>query len=232
MEGSGGYLAQGWFQTLLALKDASKVQALLDGEIDFTDPVILEVMNTLNTMFEKGYFGDRMTASAATPAEYRENFIAGNCAMTLDFYWQWSIYDNGTTDIFLIPGADGKVAMQVWGNSVAGYAVYSGSEHVDMAVKLAEYCCEQEAIYHNEHGTATGFDTGITVEAGSKLQQKLNDLYKDTPFKQNTIYSNALDSYVSGEWRTLLSGFTAGQYTAEQFIEEFEPIFEENTIFE
>lgn len=231
LDGVGAYLKMAWVQQLITLKDPSKTQALLDNEIDWSDPVVLDALQTLETMLDKGYFGDRMAASARTAAESREQMISGQVAMMLDFYWDWTLYAD-IADVFMLESDNGENVLTMWGNNIAGYAVFAGSEHVDMAVKLAEYCCEQEAIYHNEHGTATAFNTGITPEAGSDLQQKLNDIYDEITFKQTTICNCAMDSATASESQTLLSGFTAGQYTASELADELNILWEANTIFD
>lgn len=231
LDGVGAYLRMNWVQQIITLKDPAKAQALLDGEINWDDPVVLEAFETLEEMFEKGYFGDRMETAARTTAEAREQMISGQVAMMHDFYWQWTLYAD-VADAFMLTSDTGDQVLTMWGNNIAGYAVFSGSEHVDMAVKLAEYCCEQEAIYHNEHGTATAFNTGITVEAGGELQQKLNDMYDAISFKQSTISNCAMDSAMVSEAQTLLSGFTAGQYTAQELADEMNILWEANTIFD
>lgn len=231
LDGVGAYLKMAWVQQLITLKDPSKTQAMLDGEIDWSDPVVLDALQTLETMLDKGYFGDRMAASARTTAEAREQMISGQVAMMLDFYWDWTLYAD-IADAFMLKSDNGENVLTMWGNNIAGYAVFAGSEHVDMAVKLAEYCCEQEAIYHNEHGTATAFNTGITPEAGGELQQKLNDIYDEITFKQSTICNCAMDSATASESQTLFSGFTAGQYTASELADELNILWEANTIFD
>lgn len=231
LDGVGAYLKMAWVQQIITLKDPSKTQALLDGEIDWSDPVVLDALQTIETMLDKGYFGDRMAAAARTTAESREQMISGQVAMMLDFYWDWTLYAD-IADVFMLKSDNGENVLTMWGNNIAGYAVFAGSEHVDMAVKLAEYCCEQEAIYHNEHGTATAFNTGITPEAGGELQQKLNDIYDEITFKQTTICNCAMDSATASESQTLLSGFTAGQYTAAELADELNILWEANTIFD
>lgn len=229
LEGTGWEFEYSWIQNIVMALDPAKADALINNEIDYSDPVILEALEILDTMLEKGYFGERSAAAAVQPADAREAFLGGKTAMRFDYYWQWSLYDDGTTDAFAFP--TGNIG-QMWGTTLGGYAVYSGSEHIDMAVKLAEYCCEQEAIYHNEHGTSTAFNTGIEVKAGSDLQQKLNDMYANFADKKITIPSNTMDAAVLAELKTILSGFIAGQYTPQEVVDEFNPIFEENTYFD
>lgn len=229
-DGTGWDLQCSFLNNFILAIDPSKVDALLNNEIDYSDEVVLEAFQIYETMMEKGYFGDRMATSAKQLNDAKEAFIAGEAAMRFDMYWNWSSFDNGTTDVFPFPTVDG--VGQLWGNTTAGYAVYSKSENLEMAVKLAEYCCEQEAIYHNEHGTATAFDTGIKVEASSELQQKLNDMCAAFTKRYATIHTNSMDSAVAAEFKTLGAGFIAGQYDAEEFLKQFNEVYAENTFFE
>ena len=172
-----------------------------------------------------------MATAARTTAEAREQMMTGQVAMMLDFYWDWTLFAD-IADVFMLKSDNGENVLAMYSNNIAGYAVFSGSKHVDMAVKLAEYCCEQEAIYHNEHGTGTVFNTGITPEAGGELQQKLNDIYDEITHKQGTLSQSAMDSATASESQTLFSGFTAGQYTAAELADELNILWEANTIFD
>lgn len=236
IDGTGHYMSAAWIQALLCANDPSTVQKLLNNETDWSDPAILAVYEQLEEMYQKGYFGDRQAASASTPAETRERFAAGESAMQFDFYWQYSVYDNGHTGAFLMPSNNseypaGSVLMNYSG-SLTGYAVNANSENLDAAIKLAEFCCEQEAKYHNEHGTATVFNTGIAIEPTCDLQALLNDMFEATNLKLNPYYLNTMDSAVSAEFKTLNSAFIAGQYTPAEVLEEINAIFAENTYFE
>ncbi len=121
---------------------------------------------------------------------------------------------------------------QIWGSTVAGYAVNADSKNLDAAVKLAEYCCEQEARYHNEHGTATVFNTGIEIQAQSELQQEMVNLFHAATTKIATIPQNTMDAATASEWETLTSAFAAGQLTPEQMVEQWSAVWTENTYFE
>ncbi len=224
------------FQAILQANDPTTVEKLLSNEIDYTDPAVLAAYEQLDDMFSRGYFGDRSTVAARDISETKELFAAGKTAMIYDMYWNYTMYDNGHTSVFPWPSNNDAyptgTVTQIWGSTVAGYAVNADSKNLDAAVKLAEYCCEQEARYHNEHGTATVFNTGIEIQAQSELQQEMVNLFHAATTKIATIPQNTMDAATASEWETLTSAFAAGQLTPEQMVEQWSAVWTENTYFE
>lgn len=224
------------FQAILQANDPTVVEKLLANEIDYTDPAVLAAYEQLDDMFERGYFGDRGTVAARDISETKELFAAGKTAMIYDMYWNYTMYDNGHTDVFPWPSSNDAyptgTVTQIWGSTVAGYAVNANSSHLDAAVKLAEYCCEQEARYHNEHGTATVFQTGIEIQAQSELQQAMVNLFNAATTKIATIPQNTMDAATASEWETLTSSFAAGQLTPAQMVEQWSDVYAQNTYFD
>ena len=121
---------------------------------------------------------------------------------------------------------------EVWGSAVGGWAVNANSEHLEDAVKLAEYCCKEASEYMNENGTKTNFVTDVEVAPQSELQAEIWKLYDEAVNKFQALNANSIDSSIVTELRTLDSGLVGGLYTVDEMLAKWSALYAENTYFD
>ena len=80
-------------------------------------------------------------------------------------------------DLFMWPSAKEGVEVeettQYWGSPLNGYAVNPDGANVETAVKLAEFCVEQEAKFYAEQGSMLNYQTGIESGELTELMKKI-----------------------------------------------------------
>lgn len=139
------------------------------------------------------------------------------------------------TGVFLWPssGSDVKTgeAIQIWGSVLNGWAVNANGENIDTALKVAEYCTQQEAIRHADRGSSLNFKTENALPITSEIEKERMDMYHNAEIYLKALHLNAMDSSVAAEFATYTNLLLTGDYTAEQFSEDFNPIWNSNTWF-
>lgn len=123
-------------------------------------------------------------------------------------------------------------AIQIWGSTLNGWAVNAKSEHLDLAVQIAEYCTKQEALRHAEKGSSLNFKTDNAAPITSELEKERMEMYGNAELYLKPLHLNAMDSAVMAEFSTYTNLLLAGDYTAQQFSEDFNPIWKANTWFQ
>lgn len=234
--GKGGW-APGFFmiQNMIQIEDPAVMQDLNANKTDFTNPVVKNALGRIVTLAKAGAFGKGSANLDYGPA--KELFTQNKAAMYMMFTWELPDLEKNVKDVdfFLWPAAGDKYnqndVVQFWGSPLAGYAVSANSKNVDQAVKLAEFCCKQDALFFESTGSLISFDTGNTAAALQPLQQKNVDLFNNAKTKIATFYLNSLDTKAATEFQNLGANLMTGDYTADQFINDFNKIWKENTWF-
>ena len=237
MDGTGWQLVNFFMESLMLADDPSTVTQLLNNETDWNDPRVNAAYDKMEYMLEKGVFGDRAAVAAtADVALAWDTFAADGCAMLFDFSWNCQNYDNGHTGVFMWPSSNSEYptgsCTEVWGSAVGGWAVNANSEHLEDAVKLAEYCCKEASEYMNENGTKTNFVTDVEVAPQSELQAEIWKLYDEAVNKFQALNANSIDSSIVTELRTLDSGLVGGLYTVDEMLAKWSALYAENTYFD
>jgi len=234
--GKGGW-APGFFmiQNLIQIEDPVVMQDLNANKTDFTNPVIKNALGRIVTLAKAGAFGKGAANLDYGPA--KELFTQNKAAMYMMFTWELPDLETNVKDLdfFLWPAASDKYnqndVVQYWGSPLAGYAVSANGKNVDQAVKLAEFCCKQDALFFESTGSLISFDTGNAPAVLKPLQQKNVDTFNAAKTKIATFYLNSLDTKTATEFQNLGANLMTGQYTVDQFVNDFNKVWKENTWF-
>lgn len=234
--GKGGWAPQLYMiQTLIQIEDPQVVLDLLQNKTDFTNPVIVSALKKIEYMSKNGIFPEGVANLDYGPS--LEMFTSGKTAMFGGFSWEvGNLSSNSDIGMFMWPTDNNEYTSedvtQFWGSPLNGYAVDANGDNVEEAVKFAEYCVEMEATFYNNQGSQLNFQVGgERVENTNALVQKNIDLYNGTKLKIPSIMLNCMDTKTVAEFGTLGAKLLTGDYSAEQFVKDFNPTWKENSWF-
>lgn len=138
---------QWWFNTMMTSYDPDWNMAFPYDGNDFTHDTFKEMLQVLADFEAAGYFGEDY-ASMDTNGAYLY-FSSGNAAMMADGSWQANTYsamEDVNIDVFLWPTKDGRKPTYNATATELGFSIYSGTEHKEEAVLLAEYLMTYEPM--------------------------------------------------------------------------------------
>lgn len=233
--GKGGWAPQLYMvQTMIQSEDPQVALDLLQNKTDFNNPVVLSAVKKIETMVKEGVFPEGVANLDYGPSI--ELFTAKKTAMFGGFSWETpNLGADPNVGMFMWPTSNDQYATedvtQFWGSPINGYAVNAKSKNVEMAVKLAEYCVSQEALFYAEQGSKLNLQTAVAGGDQIELMKENIKLYENTKLKIPTIFLNAMDAKTGAEFGTVGGNLLTGAYTAEQYVEDFNIIWQENTWF-
>ena len=138
---------QWWFNTMMTSYSPEWNTAFPYDGNDFTHATFKEMLQVLADFRDAGYFG-KDYESMDTNGAYLY-FSSGKAAMMADGSWQaytYSAMNDVNMDVFLWPTRDGRRPTYNATATEVGFSIYSGTEHKDEAVLLAEYCMTYEPM--------------------------------------------------------------------------------------
>jgi raffinose/stachyose/melibiose transport system substrate-binding protein len=236
MDGVAGWgPCLGLFQQMVQIEDPQVALDLLANKTDFTNPVVKNALGRIQSLVKAGAFPDGITTMDYGPAN--EMFTSKKSAMYFIFTWELpNLAKDTDVDFFLWPTAGGTKydpakVLQFWGSPLNGYAVFAKSKNVDAAVQLCEYCAMQDALYFADQKAPVTLDTGIKLEGVSPLMQKNLDAYSAATTKIASIWLNSMDAKTATEFGKCTSNLLTGEYSPDQFIADFNPVWQANTWF-
>lgn len=234
--GKGGWAPQLYLvQTFIQLLDPTVAEQILKNETDFSDPVVLEAVKKIEELAKAGAFPEGVANLDYGPS--LEMFTSGRAAMFWGFSWEVpNLAADENIGMMQWPAlceeVDPATLTQVWGSPLNGYAVNANSEHLEEAIQLAEFCVRMEAQYHAEHGSATNLNPGIEGPEPTALMKQNLEMYEGAEQKINSIFLNAMDGSVGAEFGLLGANLLTGTYSAEDFVNDFNTVWAENTYFD
>lgn len=220
-----------WFQIILAGTDLQTFQDLSTGKASYTDPKVVEAMNTWLDMEKKGYFSD---PGSKTPGETQMK--DGKLAMIPFGTWYASTLEqvglkNGTDwGVFPIPAIDAQGGKTPVAIETAPACTTAKSSQKDLALKYSKWWMSPQAqtAWSEQQGnlpfnpkaqaaTQTFRDVGKELAQTDKYTFYLR-YYEATP---TPILTSALDQFTGfmtnpGDPTKYLQGIqaTAKQYWA------------------
>lgn len=222
-----------YVEALITAIDPSVTAALYNGETDWSDPVCVQAYQMLKEMMDKGWFNNGYEAT--DHATHLDIFSNDQAAMIYEMAWLNGNWNADEVGVFLFPSLNENIEtgtyVQCWGGPYNGWGVNANTEHPELAVKLAEYCVEQQARYFNENGTASNYVTDVVMGEPVPLLGQINALRDASDTRLKFIFANSMDAATVAEWHTMNSTFVVGGYTPEEICEEFNEIYAENTWF-
>ncbi len=233
--GKGGWAPRNFLmQTMIQMQDPQLMLDLLQNKTDFANPTIMKALDRIDYMADNNFFPAGVANLDYGPS--LEMFTSGKTAMFGGFSWEvGNLKSNPDIGMFYWPTANPKYAsqdvIQFWGSPLGGYAVNPDSKHVADAVKFAEYCALMEAQFYAEQGAQLNLRTEITIESDEPLVIRNNELYNNTKLKIPTLMLNAMDTKTAAEFSSYGVNFLTGDYSAEEFAEDFNRIWLQNTWF-
>lgn len=215
------------WQNFAAAEDPQTVIDFYNGKIGFTDEKVIAAFDKIDQLAKANAFMD-----GCTQMDYGANvnlFKSKGAAMYIMFTWALADFeDDPEIDFIPWPTINEEVDttnnVQAWGGPLSGYGVSADTEFPHAAIKLAEFCVEEEAKYMNEvQHTKTAFDTGIEITGLSDLMQKnLSDFEaaeNKLPSVQFIYSSEVYDEMLIQGGKLLL-----GEYSAQEACEALEKV--------
>lgn len=223
-----GWAINGFLWQMLAMaENPETVTKFYNGEIGFTDPAVVAAFSKIEQLAKMGAFPE-----GCAQMDYGETinlFKNKQVPMYMMFTWTLSeLEKDEDVDFINFPSISENVNMadyaQAWGGPLAGYGVSSQSKFKDAAVKVAEECSFQEALFFNKEQSAlTGLDSGYEISNLSDLAQKSRDTFDAATTKLPSltfIYSTKVITEFGIQGGKLL----LGQATAQEVCDALEKV--------
>lgn len=232
--GKGGWTPNlHMLQTMIMAEDPQVAVDLVNNKTDFNNPVVKNAIGRIQTLVQAGAFDEGVTNIDYGPAV--EAFTSGNAAMLAMFTWELPNLEKSSPDVdFMVwpsakEGLDANGAIQFWGAPLSGYLASSTSKNPEAAAAFAMFCATQDALYYNTESKApTALDTGVKIEGMSALAQKNYDQFSNAAIKVPSLWSSTFSAASSAEIGTLNSKLLTGQFSPDDYIKAFQPIWAEN----
>ncbi|NLZ52023.1 MAG: carbohydrate ABC transporter substrate-binding protein [Thermoanaerobacteraceae bacterium] len=173
------YTSQGWHQVLPFAQIGGRYEELYPGiydrlnnnEVKFVDvPAMLQALEQMKEMADKGYYGEDFLANTGTTAEIVNSLATGQAAMTLanpglikeieaaypDCEYEWGL--------FLIPIIDNQT-YPFNPNGPARF-IYKNSKNIEAAKKYFEFLTRKENLQYriDHHPEWTNLDVTVDIE--------------------------------------------------------------------
>lgn len=232
--GKGGWGASSFLlQQLIMAEDPMVAQDLVAGKTDFSNAVVKNALGRIQKMAQSGVFAQGISNLDYGPAI--EMFTSNKAAMYGLFTWELSnlVAKCPDVDFMAFPsckdGVDTTATVQYWGAPLSGYLVSAKTKNADAAVKFAEYCATQDAVFYNtENKAPTILNTGIKIDGMSPLAQKHLDTFNAAKTKIPTLYSSIYNAKMSAEIDVNNAKLLTGSFSPDDFIKAINPIWAEN----
>ena len=203
---------------------------------DWTDDRIKEALSYFDELKKMGAFApDTVNKDDATA--YSE-FQAGDTAMLLTYSWfngdlveDKLGFEAGT---FSFPNTGDDYIQLIFeprkGNG-GGYTVNANSENPELLAEIMKVMVKAESERHNANGVNTNFIVEKPAEPANELESERFADYDRAAEKISVMEQGQMDSVTIAEFTTLYNMLLSDDegYLSENFIEEFQPIWEANT---
>jgi raffinose/stachyose/melibiose transport system substrate-binding protein len=222
-------------ETMIMIEDPDVMTGMLANEVSFDNPVIYNALDRIDRLAKAGAFPEGV--ANLDYGQAMEIFQSDKAAMLMQFTWEISnLQTNPNYGTMNWPTVgdkfNGTNAIQYWGSPLNGYAVNAKSENIDLAVKLAEFCVEQDSLFFNENNAPVAYDTGYVASGLSEMMTVNLERYAAADIYLASLTLNGLDNKVNTELGSLGAYLLTGDYSAKEFVDEFTPIYEANTYFD
>lgn len=203
---------------------------------DWTDERVKKALSYLDELKTMGAFApDTVNKDDATA--YSE-FQSGDTAMLLTYSWfngdlvaDKLGFEAGT---FSFPNTGDDYIQLIFeprkGNG-GGYTVNSKTENPELLAEIMKVMVQAESERHNANGVNTNFKVEKPAEPANELEAERFADYDRAADKISVMEQGQMDSVTIAEFGTLYNMLLSDDqgYLSENFIEEFEPIWEMNT---
>lgn len=205
-------------QELITMENPEDMEKIISGEMGFDSEPFREAMTKYEQLIQAGAFAK--DAATTTYDEHIALFTTGKSPILYAPLWvEGSIKDMENIDWFSLTSFNKTPdVLSGWGQAYGGYMVSKNSEHIDEAVKLAEWMVEQDAeFFSKEMGNAVGIDIGEEAEL-LPISKEYYDLFNQEDMKVIPNYaSNYLKDSVKAEMEVNIGKLLTQQLTAEEF---------------
>lgn len=223
-----------FFSQMMIMQDNPQVaQDLMDNKTDWSNPVVVDALDRISGMVQSGYFPEDITSLDYGAA--MELFNSGQAAMYIQMSWDIGAFAE-RDDVGLLtwphihPDASLTDYTISWSAPNAGYAVYSKTANLPVAVEFAEMCAFQAAYSAgSEMGQPSVLKTGLDVTPSmSALAVENMRAFEAVPNKLRPYGNYWFSSKMFSEFAKLGSQLLTGQYSGQQFAEDIAPAWETN----
>lgn len=213
------------FQELATNDGPEAMQKLMNHEISFTDSAFVEAARKIQELVDVGAF-----PSDVAMTTYEENislFDTGKAAMLYHPIWCLSgvSKDINVGYISLANYGQDLSLLNGWGQSFGGFMIAKNSEHIEEAIKVAEWLCEQDAEYFNSIGNAVALDVGQGAPEMSEITQAFYDAFNDPDVTVVPNFTMTLSTAGQTELSTNIGKLLTKQCTPEEFCAAMEAVY-------
>ncbi|ACL75358.1 ABC transporter substrate-binding protein [Ruminiclostridium cellulolyticum] len=220
-------------QTMIMAEEPQVALDMLNGNTDFTNPVIQRALERIRKLVQVGAFPYNTANLDYEPAI--NMYTSGRAAMLSAFSWELPRLEKLAPDTDFMPwpsvrgGTDNTKAVQYWGAPLSGYMVWAKTKNPEAAARFAMYCATQDALYYNiESKAPTMLNTGVRIENTSALAKKDLKQLDMAEIKIPSIWSAAFNTRTSAEISVQNRKLLTGRYSPDEYIKAINPLWIEN----
>lgn len=220
-------------QTMIMAEDPQVALDMLNGNADFTNPVIKRALERIIKLVQAGAFPNDAANLGYEPAI--NMYTSGKAAMLAAFSWELPRLEKLSPDTDFMPwptikgGTDNNKAVQYWGAPLSGYMVWAKTKNPEAAARFAMYCATQDALYYNiESKSPTVLNTGVNVDNTSLLAKKDLEQLDSAGLKVPSMWLAAFNTKTSAEISVQNSKLLTGRYSPDEYIKAINPLWIEN----
>ncbi len=205
-------------------------------ECDWTDDRVKEALGYFDDLKTMGAFSADI-ANKDDATAYSE-FQAGNTAMILTYSW----FNGDMTEdklgfeagSFSFPNASDDYIQLIFeprkGNG-GGYTANANYDDPQLLADILKVMVEAESERHNASGVRTNFIVDEPAEPANAFEEERYADYERAAEQVSVLEQGQMDGVTIAEFTTLYNMLVSDDqsYLSENFIEEFQPIWEANT---
>lgn len=221
----------GFFQDMLISVDPKLPSDLITKTKKWTDPSIVDALTKMQNLFTVGAFTPESLVDDY--GGQMELFKSKQAAMVYMYTWEAANFaSDENVDIMSFPtigSPENSKNVAVWGSPVNGFSVFSKSENVEAAVKLAEWLVVQDAKYFiTEAKTPCSIDVGLQLDTPLPLQQKALDQLTSATSTQANIQQVYFNTVTQEALTTNLGKLFTNQMNPQEFAEAMDIVYADN----
>lgn len=201
-----------------------KVMATFRGEVPYTDPDWIKVLNVFKELRDQGAFMEGIVTKPNKEAE--QDFALGRAAFAFNGSWCVNVYHKMNPDlrygVMLPPPVSGEHPMLIWGGAGSSFVVNNMSPNKDKAVAFLRWLTAEE------QQTFLAVETK-TLPSSRQAMQSIPEILSDfvEAMDQTThprIWEYHENALVSERWTKGIQAIIIGEKTPEQVAREVQDV--------
>jgi raffinose/stachyose/melibiose transport system substrate-binding protein len=228
--GYGFSMANSLFQLMVMANNPQDMTDLMNDPTKIDSQVYIDALDRIADLAKKGYIAQGILTLDQGDVEAK--FYSQDAPIYINYSWQLPTVERESekagfeADFMPFPFVSdaGKDTAMYWGTPLSGMCVFAKSEHPEEAVRLAEFLCNQDAIYFRTvEGSPTLLDPGVEIEGMTEFMKKNIDMLNNAENRFPAFTTNYLNSEAFTEFGLNFSKLMTGEFSGKEFVTAVKP---------